>query len=83
MTMLIQYGITLMQQRSAIGYYESKCSRSNLKRIAYISLSYRQNTGQNDDMKAAGRCFVDVAMLSYLGATITEKIAFEKKRMTC
>jgi hypothetical protein len=36
-------------------------------------LSGHQNTGQNDDIKPANRCFENVAQFRYLGTTVTNQ----------
>jgi hypothetical protein len=38
-----------------------------------MSLSRRQNAGQNHDLKMGNRCFENVAQFRYLGTTITNE----------
>jgi hypothetical protein len=49
-------------------------------------LSYHQNAGQNEDLKAADRSYENVLPFKYLGTTITSQNLIQeeiKKRLNC
>jgi hypothetical protein len=43
-------------------------------------MSHYQNSKQNDNIKTAGRFFVNVAMFRYLGMTITNQNCIHEER---
>jgi hypothetical protein len=50
----------------------------NAEKIKHVLLSYRQNAGQNHDMKIANKYFENVAQFKYLGITNKSKFVSDR-----